>query len=146
MVKGGGWRFFAATMLGLAGVMRFFDVIWTFSSHGPLGTTSLDGAVFGHSLKVYGWIYLIVAVILIASSVAVVAGSEMGRWVGIIAAALLAISAIWWMPFYPVWSLTYIAIGMLVIYGLAMYGGHEAYEATEAARLEAHPGYGPQYR
>jgi hypothetical protein len=27
------------------------------------------------------------------------------------------------MPFYPIWSLTYIAIGVLVIYALAAYGG-----------------------
>jgi hypothetical protein len=33
------------------------------------------------------------------------------------------ISAIWWMPYYPIWSLTYIAIGALVIYALAAYGG-----------------------
>jgi hypothetical protein len=33
------------------------------------------------------------------------------------------ISAIWWMPYYPIWSLTYIAIDVLVIYALAAYGG-----------------------
>ena len=37
----------------------------------------------------------------------------------------MAISAIWWMPFYPVWSLTYIGVGVLVIYGLSAYGGRE---------------------
>ena len=40
-----------------------------------------------------------------------------------IAGALLAISAIWWMPYYPVWSLVYVMIGMFVVYGLAAYGG-----------------------
>ena len=42
-----------------------------------------------------------------------------------LAGAIMAISAIWWMPFYPVWSLTYIFVGVLVIYGLAAYGGRE---------------------
>ena len=37
----------------------------------------------------------------------------------------MAIGAIWWMPFYPVWSLVYIFVGILVIYGLAVYGGRE---------------------
>ena len=27
------------------------------------------------------------------------------------------------MPFYPVWSLIYIFVGILVIYGLAAHGG-----------------------
>jgi hypothetical protein len=141
MVKGGGWRFFAATMLGLAGVMRVFDVIWAFSSHGSLPAGGNQGAIFGHSLKTYAWVYLIIAVILIGSSFAIVLGSELGRWIGVIAAALLAISAIWWMPYYPVWSLTYIAIAVLVIYGLVVYGGREAVEASEAARRLVHPGH-----
>ena len=29
------------------------------------------------------------------------------------------------MPFYPVWSLAYIFVGILVIYGLAVYGGRQ---------------------
>jgi hypothetical protein len=33
--------------------------------------------------------------------------------------------AMWWMLFYPVWTLTYIFVGVLVIYGLAAYGVRE---------------------
>jgi hypothetical protein len=29
------------------------------------------------------------------------------------------------MPYYPIWSLTYIGIGILVIYSLAIYDGRE---------------------
>ena len=54
------------------------------------------------------------------------AGSQFSRWIGIFAGAVMAISAVWWMPYYPVWSLVYIVIGVLVIYGLAAYGGKEA--------------------
>ena len=45
--------------------------------------------------------------------------AEISRWVGIIAAALAAISAMFVMPYYPVWSLLYIIIAVLVIYCLA---------------------------
>jgi hypothetical protein len=34
----------------------------------------------------------------------------------------LTITAIAWMPVYPVWSLVYILIGIFVIYGLAAHG------------------------
>jgi hypothetical protein len=30
------------------------------------------------------------------------------------------------MPFYPVWSLMYVFVGVLVVYGLAVYGGRDA--------------------
>lgn len=120
--RGGGWVVFAAIVLGVAGVMRFFDAIWAFSYHGVL-PENLEGAVFGHSLKTYGWVYLVVAVVLLLCGFLVLSGSQTGRWVGITAGAIGCISAIWWMPYYPIWSLTYIVIGALVIYALAAYGG-----------------------
>jgi Ca2+/Na+ antiporter len=120
--RGAGWVLFAAIVLGVAGIMRIFDAIWAFRYHGVL-PADLEGAIFGHSLKTYGWVYLVVAIVLILCAFLVMARSQLGRWVGIIAAAIACISAIWWMPFYPIWSLTYIALGALVIYALAAYGG-----------------------
>ena len=109
-------------MLGVGGVMKIFDGIWAFSYHGTL-PANLEAAVFGHSLKTYGWIDFIVAAILIICGFAVMAGSGFARWIGIIAAAIAGISAIWWMPFYPIWSFVYIFLAFLVIYALAVYGG-----------------------
>ena len=123
--RGDGWIVFAAIVLGVAGVMRVFDAIWAFRYHGVL-PQNLENAIFGSSLKTYGWVYLIVAAILIVSAFGVVARSQFSRWIGIIAGAVLSISAIWWMPFYPVWSLAYIFTGILVIYGLTVYGGRES--------------------
>ena len=120
--RGEGWVLFAAIVLGVAGIMRIFDAIWAFSYHGAI-PANLQGALFGHSLKTYGWIYLVVAAVLIACAVLVLSGSQVARWVGVVAGAIIAISAIWWMPYYPIWSLTYIAIGALVIYALVAYGG-----------------------
>jgi len=120
--RGGGWIVFAAVVLGVAGIMRIFDAIWAFRYHGVL-PEDLEGAIFGHSLKTYGWVYIAVAAVLILSAFLVLSGSQVGRWVGILAGAIGCVSAIWWMPYYPIWSLTYIAIGALVIYALAAYGG-----------------------
>ncbi len=122
--KGEGWLFFAAIVLGIAGIMRIFDAIWAFSYHGVL-PENLENAIFGHSLKTYGWVYLVVAIILIACAGGVATRSQVSRWIGIFAGAVMAISAIWWMPYYPVWSLTYIVVGIFVVYGLAVYGGRE---------------------
>ena len=40
---------------------------------------------------------------------------------GVIAAAVGSISAIWWIRYDPVWSLAYIFMGILVLYGLAAH-------------------------
>ena len=74
---------------------------------------------------------MIVGIILILCGLAVMWGSQLGRWVGIAAGAIGAISAIWWMPYYPIWSLTYIALGIFVIYTLAP-------TAPRPRRLSAH--------
>ena len=48
-------------------------------------------------------------------------GSMRGRQISI-----AAISAVWWMPYYPVWSLTYIGLGCAVIYALVAHGGSQS--------------------
>jgi hypothetical protein len=123
--RGSGWVLFAGITLGIAGVLRIFDAIWAFNYHGYL-PDDLRGAVFGQSLTTYGWIYLVEAIILIAAAAAVLAGSEVGRWVGIVAGALACVSAIWMMPFFPVWGIVYLILGVLVVYALATYGGEPA--------------------
>ena len=45
----------------------------------------------------------------------VLSGSWMDRWAGIVAGAMGCI-AIWWMPYCPIWPLTYIASNARVIY------------------------------
>ena len=130
-MQGDGWRYFAGTVLGIAGIMRFFDAIWAWTYNGPV-TDNLQNALFGHSLDTYGWVYLLVGLILLGSSFGVLTGSELSRWIGIIAGAVMAISAIWWMPYYPIWSLTYIGIGVFVVYACAAHGGRKAVEGLSA--------------
>ncbi len=118
---GEGWLLFSGVVLMTAGIMRLFDAIWAWSYHGTL-PQNLEDALFGHSLNTYGWVWLVVAIILFGAGILVIMRNQFARWFGIIAAAIGAISAIWWMPYYPVWSFVYIFTCMLVIYALAAYG------------------------
>jgi|SRR5689334_5198478 hypothetical protein len=130
--KPSGWVLFAACLLGLGAVMRFFDAIWAFQYHGPL-PENFQGAIFGQNLKSYAWVWIVVAAILLVSAILVLNGSQLGRWVGIAAAAISAITAFAWMPFYPVWSLVYIVLAGFVTYALTVYGGAKAAPLTEAS-------------
>lgn len=56
-------------------------------------------------------------------------GGGYGRWFGICVAALSAIGALLSIPAYPFWSLAIFAIDVLIIYGLAAYGGQRRYAA-----------------
>jgi uncharacterized membrane protein HdeD (DUF308 family) len=119
---GEGWRVFAGVILLVAGLMRIFDAIWAFSSHAAL-PEGLEDAILGSNLKTYGWLYLVTAALLLVGGFLVFYRSQFGRWVGIIAGAFACVGAVTWLPYYPVWSLVYIGIGVLVIYALAAHGG-----------------------
>ena len=134
MGHGVGWRVFAGTVLGIAGISRIFDGIWAFRYHGAV-PEDFQGAIFGHSLKTYGWVYLIVGIVLVALSLALVFSrgitGQVARWTGVVGGGLLAISAVWWLPFYPVWSLVYIGIGILVVYALVAHATREEMELAQ---------------
>ncbi len=119
---GWGWLFFAGTVLGLAGFMRILDSIWAFTYHGTLPENLKDG-VLGSNLKNYGWVWLIVGIILLAASFLILTRSQFARWIGFIAATIGALTAMTWMPYYPIWSLTYVSISLLTFSALARYGG-----------------------
>ena len=82
-----GWLTFSAVVLIIAGVMRVIDAIWAFGYHGAI-PDNLQGALLGHSLATYGWVWLITGVILIAAGILVLGPSdkpsaEVSRWIGI---------------------------------------------------------------
>jgi len=123
-IPGLGWLFFAGTMLGLAGLMRIVDAIWAFRYNGNLPDGLQDGTL-GDSVTTYGWVWLIVGALLIAASAMVLTKSQFARWFGIVAAGVMTVTAMFWMPYYPIWALTYVLLGSLTIYALATYGGKE---------------------
>ena len=123
-MRGRGWLFFAGTILGLAGLMRIVDSLWAFRYKGAI-PDSLQNGLLGSNLKHYAWAWLIVGIILLASSVLIMVGSQVARWVGYVAAVIGGVSAMTWMPYYPVWSITYVGLAVLVFYALARYGGRQ---------------------
>jgi hypothetical protein len=122
---GSGWIAFAASVLIFAGVMRFFDALWAFRYNGavPLG---LQNALFGTSLTTYGWVYIIVGIILVLAGINVMYGGQFSRWIGVIAAAIGGLSAMPWLPYYPIWSLIYLSIAITTLYALIAHGGRDA--------------------
>jgi hypothetical protein len=74
-------------------------------------------------LSTWGWIILIIGVLQIFAAFSIWAGGGYGRWVGIISASLGAIGALLSIPGFPLWSVSVFFLDVLVIYGLAAYGG-----------------------
>jgi hypothetical protein len=119
-VEGGGWLLFAATVLGLAGILSIVDGIVALSR----SKFYHAGATFVFSdLRTWGWIMLLMGVLLILAAGGALSGSSFARWFGIFAAGLSAISQFMFIQAYPFWSLIVFACDVMVIYALAAYGG-----------------------
>lgn len=118
--EGEGWLVFAATMLGLAGIMSVIDGIVALAR----SKFYVAGAKFVVSdVRTWGWIVLLVGILLIIAAGGVLARSGFSRWFGIFAAGLGALSQFMVVQAYPLWSLLVFGCEVLVIYALAAYGG-----------------------
>jgi hypothetical protein len=117
---GTGWIMFAGIMLLIAGVL---NVIY--------GIAAVDNSKFFvhetqyilSGLNTWGWVTIIIGALEIIAAFSIWSGGGFGRWFGILAASLSVIGALLSMPAYPFWSLAVFAIDILIIYGLAAYGG-----------------------
>ena len=120
-----GWVTFSAVILIVAGIMRILDAIWAFRNNSQFAN-NLSKATFGSSLTGYGWIWLIVGLILIGVGVLLISGAdgvsgETARWLGVGAAGIEGIVAVTWLPYYPVWALVYIGLAFVIMYGLIVH-------------------------
>jgi hypothetical protein len=77
--------------------------------------------VFG-DLRTWGWVTLIIGALEILAALSLFGGGTFGRWFGIFAAALAAISALLSIPAYPFWAICIFALSLWIIHGLVLYG------------------------
>jgi hypothetical protein len=70
--------------------------------------------------KGLAWWTLIIGILLVLAGLAVLAGRNWGRWVGIIFAGLAFISELFWIPIYPFWSIVMLVLLALIFYGLVV--------------------------
>ncbi len=124
MEETSGWVIFAGTMLALAGVFKvIYGLAMVFNSDWIVFTS--DGAWL-LDLSAWGWITLILGVVLFAAAWGVLSGQTWARVVGILAASLAAIDALFTISIYPMWGLVVLALTVMVIFGLAVHGDEVA--------------------
>jgi hypothetical protein len=111
-----GWWVFAGMLLGIAGVL---NTIWGLAAIGDAKFFIADQKYIISSLHTWGWVTLIIGVLQLVAAFSLFSGGGFGRWLGMFAAALSAISALLSIPAYPFWSLCIFALAIIVLYELA---------------------------
>lgn len=70
----------------------------------------------------WGWIHLLIGLLVLFAGFAVLSGQTWGRVVGIILAVLSALANFAFIPYYPFWSTLIIAVDIFIIWALTAHG------------------------
>jgi hypothetical protein len=125
--RGYGLVLFAGVLLLVAGFWNMiYGIAGIANSHVFVANAHY---VFG-DLRAWGWITLIFAILLLIAGGGVMAGNQLARWFGVAVVGLNAIDQMFFIPAYPFWSLTIIAMDVVALYGLCAYGSRENVEAA----------------
>jgi hypothetical protein len=111
---------FAAIMMIMAGTFQAFaGLVALFENEFYVATRNY---LFQFDATTWGWVHLLVGLVVALAGFAVMAGRTWGRVVGITLAVLSALANFAFIPYYPFWSMTVIALDIFVIWALAAHG------------------------
>jgi hypothetical protein len=84
--------------------------------------TTTRNYILEFDVTTWGWIHLLLGLVVLFAGFAVLSGQTWGRVIGIILAGISALANFAFIPYYPVWSLVIIALDVFVIWALAAHG------------------------
>ena len=118
-VEGHGLLIFASVLLMVTGVFNLLDGIAAVArSHIFIANAHY---VVG-DLRAWGWVALILGALQVLAGVGVLTGNQFARWFGVVVVGLNAFAQFFFIPAYPFWSLTIIAVDMVALWALCVYG------------------------
>ena len=117
--RGYGMVFFAAILLLVVG---FFNMIYGIAAIANSHVFVANAHYVVGNLRAWGWITLIISVLQLAAAAGILAGNQLARWFAVAVLALNAIDMMFFVPAYPFWALTIIAVDVVALYGLCSYG------------------------
>ncbi|MGW2841581.1 DUF7144 family membrane protein [Streptomyces sp. NPDC001493] len=111
-----GWTAFAGVLMIFGGAMAIFEGIAAIAKDDVFVTTR--NYIFQWDLTGWGWIHLILGIVIVLAGCALFTGALWARLIGVVLAGLGAVANFLWLPYYPFWSIILIAINIFVIWAL----------------------------
>ena len=115
-----GGALFAGVMMIMIGVFQIVAGISAIAEDDIFVKT--PNYVFDLDVTTWGWIHLLLGILVVFAGWALIAGRVWGGMVGIALATLVAIANFVWIPYYPFWSILTIALAVWVIWALTRPG------------------------
>ncbi|WP_306326861.1 DUF7144 family membrane protein [Streptomyces venezuelae] len=123
-----GGTLFAGVLMLVTGFMDVFQGIAGIAEDDVY--TRVGDYVFKFNLTTWGWIHLILGIVVAIAGFGILKGAEWGRVAGIALASLNVLFQFLFLPYQPWWALFSMAISVFVIWALATdeaYGRHEKF-------------------
>ena len=118
----GGWVTFAGVTLALVGVLHVVEgLVAVLSPEKYLVRPS--GLVLELSYTTWGWIHLVLGLVLVATGVGVLNRNPAARVIGAVACVVSALAHLALVNAAPVWSITAIVLAVLFLYAITVHGG-----------------------
>lgn len=78
--------------------------------------------IFQFDTTTWGWIHLLVGIVILAAGLGLFSGAVWARTVGVIMAGIAMLVAFAWLPWYPIFALLFIVVSASVIWALTAHG------------------------
>lgn len=115
-----GWVGFAAIMMAFIGALTFFEGLIAIIRDNYYVVTRQQ--VFLFDVSTWGWIMLLWGILLFVAALGLASKSGWARWFTIVVLLINLLSQLSWLgnSGYPLWSLTIVALEIVVLFALTV--------------------------
>ncbi|MFI6774107.1 hypothetical protein [Nocardia sp. NPDC050412] len=115
---------FAGVLILITGALHLLTAVAAIAKRDFFVLT--EDQVFQVNVSAWGWVHLVIAVLIIIAGIGIVTGQTWGYLAGIVMASISLLDNFLFAPMYPFWSLVMIALDVLVIWALARQIGAQS--------------------
>jgi hypothetical protein len=117
--RGTGGATFAAVIMLIAGTIGVFEGVSLVAK----GTYYVQPAGYwiNTGASTWGWVHILVGLVVLAAGGGVISGAAWARWTGIVMVSVQALVNFLFIPAQPFWAVTLIVIDLWVIHSLFVH-------------------------
>ncbi len=115
-----GWIYFAGFMMLITGILQMIAGLAALLNDKFYVVGQENLLVFDYTT--WGWIHLLVGLVVMLAGTAVISGHAWGRIVAVLLAIFSIIANFVFIDAYPIWSIIVIVVDILIIYALTVHG------------------------
>ena len=120
--RGRGLILFASVVLAVVG---FFNLIYGIAAVANSHVFVANAHYVWGNLRWWGWATLIFGALQLLAAGGIITGNQLARWFGVAVVGISAIDQMFFLAAYPFWSLMIIAVDIVALYALCVYGSRE---------------------